>query len=237
MTATKINVGSSKKGCDIHLYPGQNLFTGIKYFNDEFKSYSSLEEDLFNLASGIYGADLAVQRQEREHYIRSMDLNVEVVNLHAFERIKALLENALLTVSRDNWNINFIQKKGDPVSDFNWQDKEGSVLLFSGGIDSMAAAADFVNQKKNLVLVSHNSHGNTVVDDCQRNVHSSLENHFKQTIKHIHIKVYGRKQGAYDFPEERENTQRTRSFLFLTLAALITRRSGFNKVLYMAENG
>ena len=103
----------------------------------------------------------------------------------------------------------------------------------------MCAAAKFVSEKKNLALVSHNSHGNHVVDTCQRNVHSALENHFSQTIKHIRIKVYGRNQGSYKFPEpgNRENTQRTRSFLFLTLAALVTRRSGFNKVLYMAENG
>jgi 7-cyano-7-deazaguanine synthase in queuosine biosynthesis len=60
---------------------------------------------------------------------------------------------------------------------------------------------------------------------------------FEQTIKHIHIKVYGRNHRTFKFPEDRENTQRTRSFLFLTLAALVTRRSGFNKVLYMAENG
>lgn len=237
MAALKVNVGINKKDCDVHLCPGKNLFTGIKYFTDEFGSPNSLEEDLFNLAAGIYATDLAVHRQEREHYIRSIDLNVEVVNKHAFQRIKDLLEKALLTVSRDNWNINFVQKKGSAVSDFDWKKNEGAVLLFSGGIDSMCAAAQFVSEKRNLVLVSHNSHGNVVIDNCQRNVHAALEKYFKQTIKHIHIKVYGRKHGTFDFPEERENTQRTRSFLFLVLAALITRRSGFNKVLYMAENG
>mgnify|MGYP000889079089 CR=1 FL=1 len=237
MAAIKVNVGNSNKGCDLHLCPGQNLFTGAKYFETEFGKLNSLEEDLFNLASGIYAADLAIQREEREHYIRSIDLNIEVVNLHAFERIKDLLERALLTVSRDNWSIHFVQKKGIPVGNFDWLDNEGAVLLFSGGIDSMCAAADFVSQNKNLVLVSHNSQGNTAIDNCQRNVHASLEKHFKKTIKHIHIKVFGRKHGKYKFPEDRENTQRTRSFLFLTLAALVTRRSGFNKVLYMAENG
>jgi 7-cyano-7-deazaguanine synthase in queuosine biosynthesis len=237
MAPIKVNVGNKDKGCDIHLCPGQNLFTGTKYFEKEFGILNSLEEDLFNLASGIFATDLAVLREEREHYIRNIDLNIEVVNLHAFERIKDLLERALLTVSRDNWSISFVQKKGFPVGNFDWQANEGAVLLFSGGIDSMCAAADFVSQNKNLVLVSHNSHGNTAIDNCQRNVHTSLEKHFKQIIKHIHIKVYGRKLGKFKFPEDRENTQRTRSFLFLTLAALVTRRSGFKKVLYMAENG
>jgi len=237
MSATKINIGNNKNGCDMHLCPGQNLYSGIDYFINEFGAANSLEEDLFNLASGIYATDLVVHRQDREHYIRTIDLNVEVVNLHAFERIKSLLESALLTVSRDNWNINFVQKTGTAVTDCSWQNNEGAVLLFSGGIDSMCAAAQFIGENRNLVLVSHNSHGNHVIDNCQRNVHDALQKHFKQTIKHIHIKVYGRKHGSYNFPEERENTQRTRSFLFLTLAALVTRRSGYNKVLYMAENG
>ena len=237
MTAMNVNIGKEGTGYDIHLCPGQNLYTGIDKFTEEFGKANSLEEDLFNLASGIYATDLAILRQEREHYIRSINLNVEVVNLHAFERVKDLLERALLTVSRDNWNITFLQKHGTPCGDFDWQIEEGAVLLFSGGIDSMCAAADFVGQNRNLVLVSHNSHGNTVIDNCQKSVHDSLEKHFHKTIKHIHIKVYGRKKGTYVFPEDRENTQRTRSFLFLTLAALVTRRSNVNKVLYMAENG
>jgi 7-cyano-7-deazaguanine synthase in queuosine biosynthesis len=237
MSLTKVNVGNISKECNIHLCPGENLYTGIKYFEDEFGKPNSLEEDLFNLASGIYATDLAVHRQERELYIRNIDLNVEIINLHAFERIKNLLEKALLVVSRDNWSINFIQKKGIPIGDFKWQNNEGAVLLFSGGMDSMCAAAEFIKEQRNLVLVSHNSQANVVIDDCQRKIHNSLEKYFNQTVKHIHVKVYGRKHGKFDFPEERENTQRTRSFLFLTLAALITRRSGFNKVLYMAENG
>ncbi len=191
MTVTKVFVGSSKTSCGVHLCPGKNLYTGIDYFTREFGNADSLETDLFNLAAGIYATDLVVQRQEREHYIRTIELNVEVVNFHAFERVKLLLESALLTVSRDNWNINFIQKKGKGVTDFNWKDEDGAVLLFSGGIDSMCAAAQFVSKGQNLVLVSHNSHGNTVVDNCQRNVHAALERHFKQTINHIHIKVYG----------------------------------------------
>ena len=118
MATVRVNVGNSKKDCNVHLCPGQNLYSGIDYFTKEFGSANSMEEDLFNLASGIYATDLVVHRQEREHYIRTIDLNVEVVNLHAFERIKSLLEKALLTVSRDNWNIGFVQKKGAAVSNF-----------------------------------------------------------------------------------------------------------------------
>jgi 7-cyano-7-deazaguanine synthase in queuosine biosynthesis len=238
MTTNRVYIGVNSSNNDIHLYPGKNLYTGEKYLEEEFGSINSLEKDLLNLASGIYASDLAILRQEREHYIRNIELTVEVVNFHAFQLIKDNLERALYVVSRDNWTLNFIQSSTSAaVTNFIWNRNEGAVLLFSGGIDSMSAAAEFVKTGSDLVLVSHNSQGNRVIDDCQKNVHALLEKHFNKTIKHIHVKVYGRKQLPYDFPEDRENTQRTRSFLFLSLAALITRRSGFNKVLYMAENG
>src|SRR5690606_21825621 len=52
-------------------------------------------------------------------------------------------------------------------------------------------------------------------------------------------RVFGRNKGEFHFPtdEERENTQRTRSFLFLSLAALTARRVGFRKIISIAENG
>jgi 7-cyano-7-deazaguanine synthase in queuosine biosynthesis len=239
MREISVIVGDNADGRDVHLLPGKNLYTGIDKFTKEFGEADSLETDLFNLASGIYAADLAVKRDEREHYIRNIELSVEVVNLHLFERVRAEVEYALFIVSKDNWKIRFIQKEGSPVISFKWKKKEGAVLLFSGGIDSMCAASEFVKEKKELVLVSHNSHMNHIVDACQDKIHDAIEKHFKTQIRHIHIKVYGRNQGGYDFPKDdlRENTQRTRSFLFLSLAALVTRRCDFNKILFMAENG
>ncbi len=233
----RIKVGEDGKGFDFHLVPGKNLYTGFKPFEKEFSTPNSLEEDVLNLAAGVYGADLIIKRQEREQNIRSIELTIDVVNLHAFERVKKNIENALFIVSRDNWTLKFIQKAGAAVSTFDWTDKAGSVLLFSGGLDSLSAAIKFLSENKDVVLLSHNSKGNAVVDESQRNVHQSLEDFFERSVRHIHITVYGRKSEGLTFTEDRENSQRTRSFLFLTLATLVTRRCGFNKVLFMAENG
>lgn len=233
----RVKVGDDGAGFDFHLVPGKNLYTGSKHFEKEFDTPNSLEEDLFNLAAGVYGADLIVKRQEREQNIRSIELTIDVVNLHAFERVRTILEDALFVVSHDNWTLNFIQKPGAAVSTFDWTDKGGSVLLFSGGLDSLSAATKFLSESKDVILLSHNSKGNAVVDESQRNVHKSLEDFFKKAVRHIHITVYGRKSDGLEFTDDRENSQRTRSFLFLTLATLATRRCGFNKVLFMAENG
>ncbi len=53
------------------------------------------------------------------------------------------------------------------------------------------------------------------------------------------IRTGGRKVVDADFPsdQDREETQRTRSFMFLAIAALAARRSGHHELVVIAENG
>ncbi|MFH1648441.1 MAG: 7-cyano-7-deazaguanine synthase [Patescibacteria group bacterium] len=232
-----IYVGNTNVTATCRLVPDENLYTGAKSLADSFGSLNSLEEDMLNLAAGIYGADLAIKRKEREQFIRTIDFNVEIVNFHALERVKDKLKYALQILSKDNWRINFIPKKGNATSSLIWGEKKGVAVLFSGGLDSMCAVSELIRKKNEIVLVSHVTHGNREVDDSQKKVHRLIETHYRTKIEHIQVKVYGRNKGDYSFPDEREITQRTRSFLYLTLGALVARRCGFNKVLFMAENG
>lgn len=234
----KIYIGKKpKKDYDLHLCPDENLYNGSKDLIKYYGNLSSLELDLLNFASGIYASDLAAKRDDREHYIRRIEVDIEIANYHAFERIRDKLKYALHVLSKDNWIINFIPISAKKDIEIKWSDKSGAVLLFSGGLDSMSAAANFLESNENITLVSHNTHGNRIVGDSQNNVHNLLEKHYKTSINHIHIKVYGRNKGGFVFPEDREITQRTRSFLFLTLASIVSRRQGYSKIMYMAENG
>ncbi|MEM7510673.1 MAG: 7-cyano-7-deazaguanine synthase [Bacteroidota bacterium] len=225
-------------GQSFNLVPTQNLYTGINALNSHFRDSTSLEEDMLNLASGIYATDLAVRRKEREQYIRTIKLSIEVVNLHAFERVKDQLEEALYVLSGDNWTITFSQKIGMPEAADKWPTKDGVVLLFSGGLDSFAGAVHYIKQGNELVLVSHVNQ-NTSVSGSQNAVLKELTSHYNKSIPHYPYRVFTRKKGAYTFPEmgERENTQRTRSFLFLALAVITARKVGFNQIVSMAENG
>jgi len=233
----KAYVGHTSSDADVVLVPGENLYTGVKPVAEIFGEIDSIDEDILTVASGIYATDLCFQREEREQNIRTIDLSIEVVNKHAWERVKNDLRYALMVLSKDNWNISFVQKSGIAVSHFTSDMRDGAVLLFSGGIDSMCAASEFLRRNEGVVLVSHNTQGNAVVDNCQKNVHEALEKHYKKALEHIHIKVFGRNKGDFKFPEERENSQRTRSYLFLSLAAVVMRKKKFSRILFMAENG
>jgi 7-cyano-7-deazaguanine synthase in queuosine biosynthesis len=235
----KVIVSSeTKDGADLHLIPGKNFTTGMKEFRNRFTSPTSLEEDLLVVSSAIYVTDLAVRRGDAENYIRNIELTIDVVNLHAFERVKDDLLQALIVLSNDNWILNFRQRDGRPEPLQQQDEKDGVALLFSGGLDSFSAAAKFLRTGTPLYLISHVTH-NRVIEDSQKALLQILDAHFGHEGERVSFRVYGRSQGALTFPSEddRENTQRTRSFLFLALAALSARRIGIKKVLTIAENG
>nr|WP_321234961.1 7-cyano-7-deazaguanine synthase [uncultured Psychroserpens sp.] len=234
----KIKVTDKTSSTNLDLISGENLYNGENAFNNYFDDTTSLEVDLLNVASGIFAADLAVKRNELEDYIRTIEISIEVVNFHAFERIKDLLEEALFVLSSDNWTIRFIPIDGKPEESKDWPNKKGTVLLFSGGLDSLSGVVHFKNQKSDLVLVSHINQ-NRVVKASQEGVLKLLNEFYKTELPYFPYRVFGRNKGEFTFPTdvERENTQRTRSFLFLSLAALTARRVGFRKIISMAENG
>lgn len=224
-----------------YLRPGINFTTGEKEFSKEFGKPTSLELDLLTLASAVFACDLAFKRGEREKVARKIELTVPVVNLAAFNNILDDLRYTLFVLSHDAWELQFTQKEGTPESTRNWaQDVAGKTLLFSGGLDSFAAAIHYGEAGENVQLVSHIT-ANQVVSGSQETLFTYLQNHFAGQFDRIAFRISGRSRPAkgYPFPSdrEREESQRTRSFLFLSLAALTARRRGLNDIVLIAENG
>jgi 7-cyano-7-deazaguanine synthase in queuosine biosynthesis len=190
------------------------------------------------LAGGIYAADLAVKRATLTSVVRTIELHVEVVNIAHIRPQVRKLERCLHFLSNDNWTIHLVAKSGRPEATQQWPKKEGAVLLFSGGLDSFVAGFEFANQDLPLVLVSHATH-NQVTQKAQAELHAEISSQTQHTPKHFTFRIFGRKGKTLDFPQDalREESQRTRSFLFLTLASISARREGLRTLVNMAENG
>lgn len=229
-------------GADIlTLYPSRNLVTGESNFKKGFGQPSSLESDLLTVASAIYASDLAVKRDERERFTRQIELKIPVVNLAAFNIIREDLQYALYILSHDAWKINFSQKLGMPEEQRNWPtDGDGRVLLFSGGLDALSAALELGEDGEFIHLVSHIT-ANPIVSGSQNALYSYLRDKYIDQFDHFTFRVSGRNrpsEGLFFPPvKDREETQRTRSFLFLSLASLVARRMGVREVIFIAENG
>ncbi|MCX6992871.1 MAG: 7-cyano-7-deazaguanine synthase [Kiritimatiellaeota bacterium] len=234
----KAIVADTPSACDLPLVPLQNLVTGREAFRKAFKSITTMEDDCLNLAAAVYASDLATKRSPAEDFVRDIELHVHVVNHQAFERVRTEIESALYFLSNDNWSIKFLNKQGSPESAQTWKYTDGVTLLFSGGLDSLAGAAHFLSTGTPLVLVSHVTH-NLSTRRSQESLIEMLQVRLATTIDRFPFMVFARQHGKYIFPSDndREDTQRTRSFLFLMLAALVARRTGFRRIVAMAENG
>lgn len=223
------------------LKPGTNLRHGLRHFREHYGEPTSLEEDLLVVAAAVFACDLAFKRGEREEITRHIRLNIPVVNHAAFENIRDQLQYALWRLSHDAWDLSFLQRNGTPEASGQFEaNGEGTALLFSGGLDSFAAAVRYGKEGETVKLVSHVT-ANQAVSSAQETLLSYLQAQFPSQFERIAFRVSGfnRAQNGFPFPSDsaREETQRTRSFLFLSLASLVARRSGIQEVVMIAENG
>jgi 7-cyano-7-deazaguanine synthase in queuosine biosynthesis len=225
-------------GSEFPMEVGGNLSINLDPFAG-LGTIDSLDEDLVRVAAFVYAADLAIKRQEREQHLRSISIRVPVVNIQAFERVHSLLEQALMTVSVDNWTLQFVPiTKGTPAANRKWPIKQDATLMFSGGLDSFAGAIHLLRHNKAITLVSHITH-NWPVKNAQAALAEAIISFTKKSVTHLQLSVFGRNHGGLTFPanEQREDSQRTRSFLFTALAAVAARLTGSRRIVVMAENG
>lgn len=225
----------------LRLFPGANLTTGERHFSDFFGGPTSLEVDVLTVASAVFACDLAIKRGEREDFTRTIELTIPVVNRAVFEGVLEELQFALYRLSHDAWQIRFTQRLGTPESPRDWtSNAPGKVLLFSGGLDSLAAAVHYGSLGERIQLSSHIT-ANQAISNAQEKLHDYLERRFPDRFSRMAIRVGGASKPRRGLPfpsdQEREETQRTRSFLFLALGALAARRRGFRDVVMIAENG
>jgi 7-cyano-7-deazaguanine synthase in queuosine biosynthesis len=223
------------------LKPGMNLRTGVDNLGSAFGELTSLEKDLLLLASSVFACDLAFKRGERENIVRKIRLKLPVVNIAALQNVREEIVYALYLLSHDAWEIDFTPYQGTPEVTQMWvQENDSKVLLFSGGLDSFAEAMNLGHSGEQVHLVSHLT-GNQNISKCQASLFEYLNKTFHGQFARTGVRVgaLNRTTEGYPFPTDqaREETQRTRSFLFLTLAGIAARRTRTKDVIIIAENG
>jgi 7-cyano-7-deazaguanine synthase in queuosine biosynthesis len=236
--STAAQIHDQLSGNKLTLDAGRNVSLNLEPFA-ELGTLDSLDADLLRLAAYVFATDLAIKRSPREQHLRSITLQVPVGNIQAFERVRTSVEKSLMTLSADNWTVEFLPLMGSaPASNRQWPTKLNSTLLFSGGLDSFAGSLHLLKSEPATTLVSHVSH-NRPVKTAQSKLAKAVRKFTGKDIKHLQISVFGRNHGGLTFPtdSDREDTQRTRSFLFTALAAIAARLSGSRRVVVMAENG
>jgi hypothetical protein len=117
---------------------------------------------------------------------------------------------------------------------FALPDEEGTtfaaeeVVLFSGGVDSLAGAIEALEQEgRRLLLVSHQA--SPKLAGHQLHLVRELRSRFPGRVLHVPVRITKRADRTVEF------TQRTRSFLFAALAIVVGRLTDSRLRFY--ENG
>lgn len=234
MTTIAAGYGLTASEADVAFDIGKNINSGENQFRGYFGEPSTLEADLLRLAGVVFAADRACVRGNPENYGRLLELTIPVVNVGVLFPVKTKIERVLRKLSNDSWTLTFQQVSGEPATLAATRAPVGKTLLFSGGLDSLAATLEMREAKQPFQLVSH-----VTQSQATRSAQDRLLEALRAagSIDHYRFLVSSREGEPLTRAHDGEPSQRTRSFVFLILAAIAGVRNGFHDLVVMAENG
>ncbi len=203
--------------------------------------------DLLEIATYVYTADCATRRGEgwlndhtTEPWPRDFQFVIPVrdVDFWRSDATVEALQAVLSFLSDDKFAFQFEPLSKDrPIQGYlqfgdsdDWPfQRVERVLMFSGGLDSLAGAVETAAKGGKLVLVSHRPVG--MLDSRQRELYKQLRTTFPSTPM-IHVPVWINKDSNFG----REHYQRTRSFLYSALGVVVAESVEAEGVRFF-ENG
>ena len=201
--------------------------------------------DLLEVAAYVYCADQRISRgsdkltDHGRQWRRSLHFTIPLrqPDLWASDTVSTALRDTLSFLSDDAYSFDFV-KATKPLAERslyfpNLVDGTfvpDDIALFSGGVDSFAGAVeDVIGNGKKMVLVGH--HSATKVFSVQKELIDGLQKMGAgRNIFYVSVNVTNTGGGAAEY------TQRTRSFLFASLALVVARMFGKDEFTFY-ENG
>ena len=201
--------------------------------------------DLLEIAAYIFCADRLILRGNKTNveyhsWSRLFHFVIKVRDLDFWNTIevKEKLKNALVFMSGDQ-AYHFTFQPGHSTPPSGLFDSEAfqiepqrnmKVILFSGGLDSLAGIVDCLeNSSDQLCLISHRS-GQPATAKTQDQLIKALDQDYPDRIKHY--KFYCSLQGI----GRKEETQRTRAFLYTSIAYALAHALS-QREIFVYENG
>jgi len=210
---------------------------------------SGVALDVFLLGCYVYGIDILLPRKEFSINGWSRDIDVEfpVEFPEVFNVGRTDLEQLLSFLTGDNWSISFAKRensilylhksRGKVYTDV-YHNSFKKVSLFSGGLDSLVGVIDQLsNSQDKLVLVSHYDAAFKGSKSDQDKINLNLIQRYKNRYHIIQTRVDLSGHDINGNKLENETTLRSRSFLFLAQAILVSHSIGNDITIFIPENG
>lgn len=218
------------------------------YLSKFVKSVDRLKgryKDLLEIAGYIFAADRYCSRgsnlaNELHRWSREFDFHFKVRDLEFWrkEEIQKLLNDALKFMTGDhNYKFTFYKAEPDfPTSLFDNEDfipdhpENCKIVLFSGGIDSLAGVIELINETDSEIWLASHQSGSTKIKRTQRKLFEAIEEKYPGRCKHYKY------QCGLSVDTSNDESQRTRPLLYMATAFTLARAYKQNEIT-VYENG
>lgn len=198
--------------------------------------------DLLYISLMVFCADRSISRDiQVDTWTRNFELYIPVKAHEKWERCKSILINALTFLTGDHWTIHFrervdLTEDEDKNRKGRWHFRhsikkiDSDVLcMLSGGLDSFIGAINLLNDGINPIFISHYG-GGKGVKMYQDRVVSLLKSKYSIEPERF-FRFYAASLNG------KEDTTRSRSFMFFAHAIAIASGIDHHIELYVPENG
>ena len=210
----------------------------VNYVIKKIESFPTEDAyDLMALALLIYIADTRISRSlhSQDSWTREIFIELPVFRKVVWDQKRTTIERMLRFLTGDIWTISFTDRTllfAD--SDSEKTNQYDAISLFSGGMDSLISTVNQMELGKNTILVAHAAEG--LVKKAQTDIISKLDELYPD-VKHSLIDLWTSIPKNLINEGGEDNTTRSRSFLFISLAVFVASGTENLKKLIIPENG
>lgn len=228
------------------IYLFENNGTRLCQLDMQFSKLASLSQsnpratDFLLLASAVYSLDkLALRKKAEDCWTREFSLLLPVSDVAAWNAVKGELDNCLSFLTGDLWDVNFVTQITAPIRQVQrtlaLQPTGDAVCLFSGGLDSLIGAIDWLqlNAGRSLLVVGHYDEQMKGPKSDQEHLLEKLTPEYQGRIQSIQVRIGNINQTA----GKPEITLRGRSLVFIALGIYVASALGQDVPLLIPENG
>lgn len=227
-----------------------NITIGYERFIENPDELPARILDLLQIAAYVFCGDRMANRGERksvdnDSWARSFEFHIPVLDIEFWrnEKTQKALNDVLTFMTGDrSFSFVFSSTDKNPAEIKNKQlslfspeyrglSEDTDIMLFSGGLDSLAGAVQRLNEytDRSLCVVSHKS--NKSVTHTQNALIASLSSKYGNRVKQ-----YGFECCNHNGLKSKDETQRTRIFLFSSIVFSLCNCYGKHE-FYIYENG
>ena len=186
----------------------------------------------------VYIADMRISRmkQAQDSWSREIAITLPVYSME-WEKHKETFERMLKFLTGDLWTLEFSKRETVLEQEGKASDRTNTyrvASLFSGGMDSLIASINYMEQRQPTLLVSHA--GESRVRHWQTDLLSVLDEKYGK-IPHDNAYYWTNLDDIRLLDGEKDKNQRSRSFLFIAIAIFAMSGTNGCTQLLMPENG